>query len=74
MSFDDVSGGSLEVDKVREARREKVAYFKSMKVCEKVLTSETWSTTVRAPIAVRGIDINKGNSHKPLYRSRLVAK
>ena len=41
--FDDVSGESLEVDKVREARREKFAYVKSIKVYEKVPTSEAWS-------------------------------
>ena len=45
-----------------------------MKVYEKVPTSEAWSTTRRAPIAVRWIDINKGDSHKLLYCSRLVAK
>ena len=66
VAFDDVGGETLEVDKVREARREEIAYFKSIKVYEKVPTSEAWPTTGRAPIAVRWIDINKGDSHKPL--------
>ena len=74
VAFDDVSSESLEVYKVREARREGIAYFKSKQVYEEVPTSEAWSTTGRAPIAVRWIDISKGESHKPLYRSRLVAK
>ena len=73
VAFDDVSGESLEVDRIREAQREEIADFKLMKVYEKVPTSEAWSTTGWAPIAVRWIDINKGDSHKPLYRSRLAA-
>ena len=73
VAFDDVSGESLEAGKVREARREEIAYFKSIKVYEKVTTSDSSSTTGRAPIAVLWIDINKGDSRKPLYRSRLVA-
>ena len=32
-----------------------------------------WSKTGKAPIAVRWIDINKGDEQHPNYRSRLVA-
>ena len=45
-----------------------------MRVYEKVPISEAWSTTGRAPIAVRWIDTNKGDARSPVYRSRLVAK
>ena len=74
VAFDDISGESLEVDKVREAHREGIAYFKSMKVYEKVPTSEAWSTTGQAPIAVQWVDISKGDSRKPLHRSWPVAQ
>ena len=45
-----------------------------MKVYEKVPTSEAWSTTGRAPIAVRWMDMSKGDSHKLPYRATLIAK
>ena len=35
---------------------------------------ESWDETGKAPIAVRWVDINKGDSSNPNYRSRLVAK
>ena len=40
----------------------------------KVSVDECWSKTGKAPIAVRWIDINKGDEQHPNYRSRLVAK
>ena len=73
-AYDDVSGKTLDPKEVRRARREEIDYFKSMKVYEKVPISEAWSTTGRAPIAVRWIDTNKGDTLNPVYRSRLVAK
>ena len=45
-----------------------------MGVYEKVDIGESWEQTGKAPIAVRWVDINKGDSIKPNYRSRLVAK
>ena len=43
-------------------------YFKSMKVYEKVSISEVMSTTGRKPIAVRWVDINKGDKANTNYR------
>ena len=36
--------------------------------------AKSWIATGKAPIAVRWVDINKGDSAHPNYRSRSVAK
>ena len=41
---------------------------------KKVSIKECYEETGKAPIGVRWVDINKGDSEHPLYRSRLVAK
>ena len=74
VAYDDVSGEELELKGVREARREEIAYFRSMKVYEKVPVDEAYNKTGEAPIQTRWIDVNKGDKEKPVYRSRLVAK
>ena len=74
VAWDDVSGQELSPSLMRAARREEIAYFKSMGVYEKVDISESWKETGKAPIAVRWVDINKGDFKEPKYRSRLVAK
>ena len=51
-----------------------IAYFKSMEVYEKVSLQERWDEIGVGPIAVRWVDINKGDMANPNYRSRLVAK
>ena len=73
-AVDDQSGEELDAALVRLARKEEIAYFKSMKVYEKVSVSECLEETGRGPIAVRWVDINKGDRERPNYRSRLVAK
>ena len=74
IALDDVSGQRLDPGLMIKARREEIEYFKSMGVYEKVDVAEAWAETGKAPIAVRWVDINKGDSQKPNYRSRLVAK
>ena len=71
---DDLSGEALDPSLVRAARKEEIQYFKSMKVYDKVDTMECWEATGKGPIAVRWVDINKGDRSNPNYRSRLVAK
>ena len=44
-----------------------------MGVYEKVDVAESWKETGKAPIAVRWVDINKGDTKEPNYRSCLVA-
>ena len=40
----------------------------------KVPIAECWDKTGKSPIGARWVDINKGDSQSPLYRSRSVAK
>ena len=74
VAFDDVSGQALNPALMLAARRDEMKYFRDMGVYEKVDVAESWSETGKAPIAVRWVDINKGDSVNPNYRSRLVAK
>ena len=71
---DDLTGANLDPKLVAEARREEIRYFKSRGVYEKVPIEESWHQTGKAPIAVRWVDINKGDEVYKNYRSRLVAK
>ena len=73
-AMDDQTGEALDTAKVREARREEIVYFKDMKVYKKVPISQCRQETGREPIGVRWVDINKGDSTNPNYRSRLVAQ
>ena len=73
-AFDDVSGQELNPALMVAARKEEIKYFREMGVYEKVNLKECWDSTGKAPIAVRWVDINKGDSMNPNYRSRLVAK
>jgi hypothetical protein len=74
VAVDDVTGQRLDPTLMRIARKDEIAYFKEMGVYEKVDIAEAWRETGKAPIAVRWVDINKGDSENPNYRSRLVAK
>ena len=72
-AFDDLSGARLDPVMVAAARREEIEYFRERGVYVKVGIDECWATTRKKPIAVRWIDINKGDEANPHYRSRLVA-
>ena len=73
-AFDDLTGDELSAPMVRQARKEEMRYFKDMRVYDKVPIEECLAETGRKPIAVRWVDINKGDTAQPNYRSRLVAK
>ena len=73
-AFDDVSNEPLVPNMVMKARAEELDYFTSMGVYEYAKISECWELTGKQPIGTRWIDVNKGDSLKPNYRSRLVAK
>ena len=73
-AFDDVTGQELDPQLMMKARRDEIQYFRDMGVYEKVDVSECWNATGKAPIAVRWVDINKGDTANPNYRSRSVAK
>ena len=74
-AFDDVTGEELEFEEVKIARQEEMKYVKQpgKEVYKKVPRSKADSLKLK-PIAVRWIDVNKGDKRNKRYRSRLVAK
>ena len=67
--FDDVSGRALDSAMVRRVRMEEMEFTSSINL---------WTAVDRKPgmyvVGTRWVDVNKGDSESPLYRSRLVAK
>ena len=74
MAWDDVSGAELDPNKVKQARAEEVEYVHKMNLYVKVPKKQCYEKTGKGPITVRWIDINKGDTTTPNYRSRLVAR
>ena len=70
---DDVTGVELNPDLVRDARREEMDYFRRLGVY-KVVPREHQRRTGGKIVSTRWIDINKGDSSNPNYRSRLVGR
>ena len=73
-AFDDVTGQALDPALMVKVRKDKIEYFRSVGVYEKVDVQECWNVTDKAPIGVRWVDFNKCDSSKTTYRRRLVAK
>jgi hypothetical protein len=73
-AVDDQSGGVLDPGLGKAARRSEIDYFRSMGVYEKVPIKECWDVTGADPISVGWVDINKGETLCPNYRSRFVAR
>ncbi len=72
-AWDDVTGKELNAQKVREARKLEIEFFRKMGVYRKVKRAWVKGRGEKV-IGVRWIDINKGDNENPDYRSRLVAK
>ena len=73
-AWGDVSGPPLNPKEVQRARQEEIDYVHKMNLYTKVPIKEAYQTTGKGPISVRWIDINKGDTQCPNYRSRLVAR
>ena len=71
---DDISGQPLIRELVQAARGEEMAEFDQHNVYAKAPISECIRITGKGPIGSKWIDINKGDTAKPNYRSRIVAK
>ena len=67
-AYDDQSGEVLDPSLVKKARREEMDYFRSMRVYDQVSIDECKKVTGAAPIAVRWVDLNKGDSSEALCR------
>ena len=72
-AWDDVTGEQLDPELVREARQAEMHYINGRGVWRKV-PKELADRNGWKIIKTRWIDINKGDSTTPNYRSRLVAK
>ena len=59
---------------MKKARKLEMEYFESKQVYVRRPVQEALSKTGKRPIAVRWVDVNKGDDMDPNYRSRLVAK
>ena len=68
---DDVNGGFLDPEMVREARVEELAGYLKMQVYRRVPVAEIGSHRV---IKTRWVDTNKGDERSPEIRCQLVAK
>ena len=73
MAWDDLTGEELPAKEVRKARLKEVEYIEDKKVWRRMTRKEAQKRGIKI-VAVRWIDINKGDATNPLYRSRLVAK
>ena len=75
-AWDDVKGGELPFDKVREARKEEVTYMEGRKLWELRPISECWEKLGKAPVSMRWVDTNKGDENADEWevRCRLVAR
>ena len=72
--YDDVHGGDLPPNLVKEARMEEVGFMTDRGIWEVVPISMCWDLTGKPPVTVRWVDTNKGDDVETNYRSRLVAK
>ena len=75
-AWDDVKGGELPFDKVREARKEEVTYMEGHKLWELRPISECWEKLGKAPVSMRWVDTNKGDEDADEWevRCRLMAR
>ena len=72
--YDNISGEWVDPEMVKQARKEEMMEVEKNRVYEKVDVAECYEKTGKAPIGTRWVDVNKGDSVHPEYRSRLVAQ
>ena len=75
-AWDDVKGGELPIEKVKEARKEEVTFMESRKLWHLVPEEECWEKTGKSPVSMRWVDTNKGEdlSLEWEIRCRLLAR
>ena len=72
-AWDDVSGKELDSRGVREARAKEMTYIHDKQVWVKMSKQAAISKGCKV-VGSRWVDVDKGDTSKPDYRSRLVAK
>ena len=75
-AWDDVKGGDLPIEEVREARKEEVDYMENRKLWSLKPLKDCWDKTGRDPVSMKWVDTNKGDDHSEDWeiRCRLVAR
>ena len=73
-SFDDLSNEPLQVELVMKARAEEPQYLQEMEGYEYATLDECRRATGKIPICARWIDMNKEDSLRRNYRTRLVGQ
>ena len=71
---DALTGQALDSKLVKIARQAELDYFESKNVWFKRPRAESFQKMGKAPITVKWVDVNKGDTENPNYRSRLVAR
>ena len=74
IDVDDITGVQLPTEEVLKARQEELQWIHKQKIYEKRTLDECWEVTGKAPITLKWLDRNKGDSLHPNYRSRLVVR
>ena len=69
--IDNISGALLDPNLVREARRKDIDFVHQFGVYEKVPEA---CAVGKIKVSIKWVDINKGDTSKPEYRSRLVGR
>ena len=72
-AYDDVTGANLDPKWVKKARQEEMVFFREMNAYTRCPRSKV-EECIGKLIDTRWIDINKGDSECPNYRSRLVGR
>ena len=68
---DDVRGGVLETERVKQARQEEVQWWRGMGVWEPSFERDMEAEEATA-VSLRSIDTDKGDAGRQNYKSRLV--
>ena len=72
-AWDDITGEELDAKEVRKARLKEIGYIHDKRVWRKMSRREAIRRGIKV-VDVRWIDVNKGDTQNPAFRSRLVAK
>ncbi len=72
--YDEITGAALPPSLVQAARAEEIKFMLEWGVWQRAPIADCWRETGKAPIGSKWVDVNKGDSAKPLVRSRFVVK
>ena len=71
---DDITGKNLDVEEVKAARKEEMAFVKGMPVYKEVDVKECRNKTAKCPVTTKWVDVEKSDMEKLMVRSRWVAR